>query len=141
MFGIGPGEMIVLLVILLIAVGPKGMPKLMKAVGRGMREFRKATDDLRQQVGLDELMRDEEWRDPLGLRKPLGTAAPSPSRDRGITAADRLREYPPEGVDVRHAFDAMAASLEQKGAEGEGGSAGEAKGEGGPGAGTGAGGA
>jgi TatA/E family protein of Tat protein translocase len=139
MFGIGPGEMIVLLVILLIAVGPKGMPKLMKAVGRGMREFRKATDDLRQQVGLDELMREEEWRDPLGLRKPLGTAAPPPSRDRGITAADRLREYPPEGVDVRHGFDAMAASLEQKG-PGSDGPAGQPTG-GASGPGTGAGGA
>jgi TatA/E family protein of Tat protein translocase len=102
MFGIGPGEMIVLLVVLLIAVGPKSMPAFMKAVGRGLREFRRATDDLRQQVGLDDLMRDDEWRDPLGLNKPARPRS-SPARDGTLTPADHQREYPPEGVDVRHA--------------------------------------
>lgn len=104
MFGIGPGEMTVLLVVLLIAVGPKSMPKLMRAVGRGMREFRRATNDLRREVGIDELMRDDQWRDPLGLRKEAGSggAAGTPSRDRPVTTRDRQREYPPEGVDVRH---------------------------------------
>lgn len=111
MFGIGPGEMIVLLVILLIAVGPKSMPKFMKAVGRGLREFRRTAEDLRQQVGLDELMSDEEWRDPLGLKRPASPRA-APARDRNLTSADRLREYPPEGVDVRHATAEATSSPE-----------------------------
>ncbi|MFW5875260.1 MAG: Sec-independent protein translocase subunit TatA/TatB [Myxococcota bacterium] len=113
MFGIGPGEMTVLLVVLLIAVGPKSMPKLMRAVGRGMREFRRATNDLRREVGIDELMRDDQWRDPLGLQKKSGGgAAGTPSRHRPVTPRDRQREYPPEGVDVRHLAEQQAPAAE-----------------------------
>jgi sec-independent protein translocase protein TatB len=107
MFGIGPGEMIILLVILLIAVGPKSMPTFMKAVGKGLREFRRTANDLRQQVGLDDLMREDDWRDPLGLKQPA--RAPAPARDRTLTPADQQREYPPEGADVRHALEGSPA--------------------------------
>ncbi len=99
MFGIGFGELAVIFIVLLIAVGPNRMPTLMKAVGKGLREFRKATRDLRQATGIDELFTEEELRDPLGLRSPPRRAAP-PSRDFQLTDADRRREYPPEGVDI-----------------------------------------
>ncbi|MBC7174278.1 MAG: twin-arginine translocase TatA/TatE family subunit, partial [Polyangiaceae bacterium] len=71
MFGIGGGEMIVILLLLLLAVGPDRMPTFMKAVGKGMREFRRTTRELRSTVGIDELLRDEDLRDPLGMKKPL----------------------------------------------------------------------
>ncbi|MFW6050856.1 MAG: Sec-independent protein translocase subunit TatA/TatB [Myxococcota bacterium] len=122
MFGIGPGEMMILLVVLLIVVGPKSMPKLMQALGRGLREFRRATNELRQQVGFDELMQQEEWRDPLGLRRPAGTRRAAPSRQRPLTPRDRQREYPTEGVDVRHAAEREAPgadAAEQEAAEQE----------------------
>ena len=60
MFGIGFGEMLIIAVILLIAVGPKQLPSLMKTVGKGMRDVRRAADDLRRSTGIDELLRDEE---------------------------------------------------------------------------------
>lgn len=100
MFGIGAGEFIMLAVVLLIAVGPKSMPKLMKAVGRGLREFQQAAQDLRSQVGIDEIMRDDELRDPLGLRR---ASSETPKREGSVTESDQSREYPAEGVDLRHA--------------------------------------
>ena len=122
MFGIGLGEFVIVAIVLLIAVGPKSMPKLMRAVGKGVREFRAATRELRNQVGLDELMRDEElreqWRDPLGL-KQQGGGGPAPHRDAGIAQADREREYPPQGVDLRDAeATATHEPEERSGAEG-----------------------
>jgi len=89
MFGIGFGEMLIIAVILLIAVGPKQLPSLMKTVGKGMRDVRRAADDLRRSTGIDELMRDEDLRNPLREtpHKPL-------------SAADLERESPREGVDV-----------------------------------------
>lgn len=37
---IGPGELIIVLVIALIVLGPKRLPEVGKSVGRGMREFK-----------------------------------------------------------------------------------------------------
>ncbi len=42
MFNISPLEIIVLLVIALIVLGPQRLPEMARSVGRGMREFRKA---------------------------------------------------------------------------------------------------
>lgn len=39
-FGIGPLELIIVLVIVLIIFGPKRLPDLGRSLGRGMREFK-----------------------------------------------------------------------------------------------------
>ena len=45
-FGFHPSFLIILLIIVLIVFGPGKLPELGNAVGRTMREFRKASDDL-----------------------------------------------------------------------------------------------
>ena len=45
MFNIGPLELIVVLVIALIVLGPQRLPDVARSVGRGMREFRTALND------------------------------------------------------------------------------------------------
>lgn len=42
MFGIGMGELILILIVGLIVFGPKNLPEVGKALGKGLREFRKA---------------------------------------------------------------------------------------------------
>jgi Tat protein translocase TatB subunit len=107
MFGIGFGELLVLAVVLLIAVGPEKMPTFVKAVGKGIREFRRATRELKNSVGLDELLRDEELRELRDLRRPLATGPrPVPSKPTPSDppkAKEEAQEYPEEGVDVAHA--------------------------------------
>lgn len=94
MFGIGFGEMFIIAVILLIAVGPRQLPMLMKTVGKGLREVKKASEDLRRSTGIDELLRDDDLRQPLRNIEPQRyTLLPS----------DRERENPREGVDVAQA--------------------------------------
>ena len=39
-FGIGPTEIIIILVIVLLVFGPKRLPDLGRSLGRGMREFK-----------------------------------------------------------------------------------------------------
>ncbi|NOY93468.1 MAG: hypothetical protein GXP55_19975 [Deltaproteobacteria bacterium] len=110
MFGIGIGEFAIIFLVLLLAVGPKSMPKLMRTVGKGMREFRKATRELRAQVGIDEML-DEvrgevDFKDPLGIREmKLAGKDVSGIPAKGISALDIEQEQPPEGVDLKHARD------------------------------------
>ncbi len=50
MFGLGGGEVLVILVIALIILGPKKIPELAKGLGRGIREFQKAKNDFLHDV-------------------------------------------------------------------------------------------
>ena len=53
MFGIGMPELLLLLAIALIVIGPKKLPDLAKSLGRAMREFKRATSDLKESMALD----------------------------------------------------------------------------------------
>ena len=44
MFNVGPLELIVVLIIALIVLGPQRLPDVARSVGRGMREFRSALE-------------------------------------------------------------------------------------------------
>jgi TatA/E family protein of Tat protein translocase len=49
MFGIGMPELILILGLALIVLGPKKLPELAKALGKGLAEFRRATDELKDE--------------------------------------------------------------------------------------------
>ena len=53
MFGIGMPEMILILAIALIVIGPKKLPDLAKSLGRAMREFKKATNEFKETIQLE----------------------------------------------------------------------------------------
>ena len=53
MFGIGPVELAVVLVVALLVMGPKKLPELARTLGRGLAEFRRASVDLRRSIDLD----------------------------------------------------------------------------------------
>ena len=57
MFNISPLEIMVLLVIALIVLGPQRLPEMARSVGRGVREFRTALTSDRSDDENDELER------------------------------------------------------------------------------------
>jgi sec-independent protein translocase protein TatB len=53
MFGMGMPEILVILAVALIVIGPKKLPDLAKSLGRAINEFRKATTDLKESLIVD----------------------------------------------------------------------------------------
>jgi len=52
-FNIGPGELIVVLIIALIVVGPGKLPDVGAALGKSIREFRRAAADVKETTSME----------------------------------------------------------------------------------------
>ena len=62
MLGIGMQEILIILVVALIVIGPKRLPEVARTLGKGFAEFKKATDDFQETVRKDlEQDRHEEF--------------------------------------------------------------------------------
>jgi sec-independent protein translocase protein TatB len=96
MFNIGPQELIVVLIVALLVVGPQRLPELSRKIGQGLREFRKLQEDVKGIVNLDEVKREvsgmvrfddaaTETRRPA----PSGTTGPAVHRTaRRVSASE-----------------------------------------------------
>lgn len=54
MFGIGMPEFILILAVALIVIGPKKLPEVARTLGKAMGEFKRATNELRSAVNIDD---------------------------------------------------------------------------------------
>jgi sec-independent protein translocase protein TatA len=52
-FGLGVPELVIILIIALVIFGPRKLPEIGGAVGKAIREFRKASDEIKRDVSLD----------------------------------------------------------------------------------------
>lgn len=67
-------ELMVILVIALLVLGPTKLPQVARSIGKGMRELRRASDDLRSAVMWDDEQPDYRRRQPPPARE-IGPAA------------------------------------------------------------------
>jgi sec-independent protein translocase protein TatA len=75
MFGsLGMPELIVIFVIALIVFGPRKLPELGRSLGRGIAEFKKATNELHST--LEQEIRLEEQRTAVDATKPATPVTP-----------------------------------------------------------------
>jgi sec-independent protein translocase protein TatA len=52
-FNIGPFELLLILVLALLVLGPGKLPEVGSALGRTIREFRKASTDVQESLSVD----------------------------------------------------------------------------------------
>ncbi|MDE0886675.1 MAG: twin-arginine translocase TatA/TatE family subunit [Myxococcota bacterium] len=84
MFGIGIQELAIVCVVALLVFGPKRLPEVARSLGKGLSEFRRASNDLKQSFNLD--------ADPKPPTPPADAANPRTS--------EQEPEKPPQVVDA-----------------------------------------
>ncbi len=107
----GFGELCVLVIVAIVVIGPKDMPKVLRKAGELAGRLRRMASDVRAQSGIDEVLRADGLGDDIAEIRKLAQAdfvspVTRPFVDGGrVTpgAADlalsREREYPREGAD------------------------------------------
>src|SRR4030066_1071518 len=107
MFNIGIPELLIIVAIALIVFGPNKLPELAKAFGRAMREFKKATDEVKESFEAE--TRDlEEIKSTITEENVLGDLA------REIST---LEEPSPEIVTTEEVAPEAMAQTETSSAE------------------------
>ena len=98
MFGIGTPELLVILVVALVVLGPKRLPEVARALGKGLAELRKATSGLTEELNNARVLIEEEARiaerkkpqnlPPLNVERPPDKPiAESPAEPGAAVAA------------------------------------------------------
>jgi sec-independent protein translocase protein TatA len=84
MFGIGMTELMVILAIALVVLGPKKLPEIARSLGRGLAEFRRASSDMRREfLDVSEETRPLPPETPASNAEAPAAAAPKPPETTG----------------------------------------------------------
>jgi sec-independent protein translocase protein TatB len=95
MFGMGMPEILLILAIALIVLGPKKLPEIAKALGRGIAEFKKATQDFKTSLEADNDLK--EAKDSLREIKGDIEGTVRQSMAQGAKLANQEQEDDDEG--------------------------------------------
>jgi Tat protein translocase TatB subunit len=80
MFNIGPMELMLILLVALIVVGPKRLPEVGRTIGKSLREIRKVQDEVKSTIRLD-LDADEPGERSVARPATKPAARPAPASE------------------------------------------------------------
>ena len=111
MFGMGVPEILLILAIALIVIGPKKLPDLAKSMGRAMREFKKATNELKESLEVETELGDvkkafkdmnQNLKESVdlagGYRKPTPSEKPAGSSPAGSEETTPTEKSPDDPI-------------------------------------------
>lgn len=76
MFGIGGTELLVILVVALIVLGPKSVPQIARTLGKAMGEFRRVSTEFQRTLNTEIELEEHEKRKKEAERELYGNTAP-----------------------------------------------------------------
>lgn len=86
MFDIGGGELLLILIVVLIAFGPKKLPELAQSLGRGIREFKRAQREFTDQIN-SALEQEQRRQTSTVSRSPNATVVRDTAPTQPLDAA------------------------------------------------------
>lgn len=92
MLGVGMQEIIVILVVALIVIGPKKLPDLARALGRAIGEFKRAADDLKEDLDINGLREERDRLSQEIKRFKASSTAPSPPIEQPAAPEEENRD-------------------------------------------------
>ena len=108
MGSIGPQEILVILLIALLVVGPQRLPELARSIGKGLSEFRKVQEEVKGMVKLD--LDDKPERPKAGTPTAPGAhRTPRPASPPPVAAAETPAETPAAADDAVTETDSTQA--------------------------------
>lgn len=92
MFNIGFSELLLILLIAFVIVGPKDLPKVARWLGRAVKRLRRMRAELKSEIGLDELEKEaaEVKRETQQIRQELDVTGEM--KDAADTLRRNLKE-------------------------------------------------
>lgn len=121
MFGFSFSELVVVVIVALVVMGPKDLPKMLRRLGQWAGKIRRAAADLRAQSGIDDALRSEGLADDIAEIRKLARGELDGVRAAATVSLDdppartepqepyargddfyvvRDREYPRDGADA-----------------------------------------
>ena len=103
MFGIGSTELIVILIVALIVIGPAKLPEMAKSLGKALGEFRRVSTDVKRTIEMeaeqaDQKARTEQAKKELVPETDASQAAPAAAQKEAAPVKDQA-EAPAAGPD------------------------------------------
>lgn len=106
MFGIGPEELVLVLIVALLVLGPERLPRVARDVGRVVGDLRRTSDEFRE-----EFLQADKFLERQATTAPAPAAESAPAAIPATTASD-----PNESAfdrEMREAREKLAASREK----------------------------
>lgn len=103
MFGMGMTEVVLILALALIVIGPKKLPEIAKALGRAMGEFKRATNDLKSTINIDDpidISPTPVKNNHVQVDESSAAAGKAPEEKTGQDSGDKTETRKDTGDDV-----------------------------------------
>jgi Tat protein translocase TatB subunit len=105
MFGLGMPEILLILALALIIIGPKKLPELAKTLGRAMGEFKRSAQDFKNSIDVETTLKDIETpaTDLKDIIKDINKEKPTvvePGDDPDMTGSESRDTHTDDTVDA-----------------------------------------